>query len=202
MPWPDPGSFTYLVPFEMSEELDDAVPDSFPNNQKGKRFKIQNTALQKGLMPVSDESHPLLEACFTDPGSADDLELVSVAINGGGWSSDQGLIREVERAAVAATRSFLTADGWQETRDCQLDGCGYDFVFKHNDGRERLVEVKGTNSNDVRFQLTRLEHKVMSTDPSARIYVVTRALNAPRIHVLEWTDVEDLGVKPSSWQVG
>lgn len=202
VPWPDPGLFTYVVPFELDEELPEAIADSFPDHRKGLLFKIQNTSLQKGLMPVSDESRLLLEARFATTGTPDGLELVPVAVGRAGWSTDQDLIRETERAAVAAARAFLSESGWREVRDCQLDGCGYDFVFEHGDGRQRLVEVKGTESDEVRFQLTRLEHDVISTDPRGRVYAVTRALSAPRVHVLDWTDVEDLGVKPASWQVG
>lgn len=202
VPWPDPALFTYVVPFDMDQELATAIPDSFPNNQKGSRFKIQNTALQKGLMPVSDESRTLLEARFASTRPTDDGEQVPMAIGGGGWTSDQDLIRRVELAAVAAVREFLAAEGWREIRDCQRDGCGYDFIFGHRDGRKRLVEVKGTSADEVRFQLTWLEHQVLSRDPSGRIYVVTTAVNAPQVHVLDWTAVEDLGIKPASWQVG
>lgn len=64
------------------------------------------------------------------------------------------------------------------------------------------MEVKGTSADEVRFQLTRLEHQVLSRDPSGRIYVVTTAVNAPQVHALDWTAVEELGIKPASWQVG
>lgn len=205
VPWPDPAAYTYVVPFTIDDELAESIGDSFPNNQKGVRFKIQNTALQKGLMPVSEESRLLLEACFVPAPTAQDADPADrgpVAVGRGGWTSDQDLIRAVEHEAVRVAREFLTAHGWREVRDCQFDGCGYDFIFQHSDGRERLVEVKGTTCPEVRFQLTRLEHEVLSMDPRGRVYVVTNALIDPHVHVLEWIDVEDLGLKPVSWQVG
>lgn len=201
VPWPDPTTFTYVIPITLDEELAKPVPDRFPGNRMGERFKLQNTALQKGLMKVSDESQALLEACFSVRSTNDSVEPSPVATRRG-WSTDQELIRAVERAAVDAVRNFLGDEGWREVRDCQLDGCGYDFIFLDHNGRERLVEVKGTTSDHPAFQLTRLEHQVVSTDQRARICVVTRALTAPRIHVLEWGDVRGLGLKPIAWQVG
>ncbi|GAA2079235.1 DUF3883 domain-containing protein [Aeromicrobium tamlense] len=199
-PWPNPASFTYLIPIVLDEELVEPITDRFPGNRMGARFKLQNTALQKGLMRVSDESRDLLEACFSSR-SRDLLEMLPV-VTRGRWSTDQDLIRKVEHAAVEAARDFLGDEGWREIRDCQLDGCGYDFIFRDHYGRERFVEVKGTTSDQPHFQLTRLEHQIVSNDPRARICVVTRALTAPRIHLLEWPDVRDLGVKPVVWQVG
>jgi hypothetical protein len=200
VPWPSPDSFTFVIPFRLIKQLDQPVPDTFPNNQKGVRFRIQNTDLQKSLRPVSDESEQLLEAYFTSSTSDPD-GAVPVAVPGG-WSTDQELIREVEEAAVAASRSHLASHGWREVRDCQRDGCGYDFIYEHPSHGSRLVEVKRTAGSAVRFQLTRLEHGVLSRDPSGRIYVVLNALDDPEVRELDWTDVEDLGVRPSGYEVG
>jgi hypothetical protein len=200
VPWPDPDSYTYVIPVELEEELTEPIPDSHPGNGKGIRFRIENTDLQKSLRPLSSESELLLAQCFapTAVSLQDDL---AVALPHG-WSTDQALIKAVEEAAVAAARKHLVRDGWREIRDCQKDGCGYDLLYEHSDGRRRLVEVKGTAAPEVRFQLTRLEHEVLSRDPSGRIYVVVDALNAASVHVLDWTEVEELGVRPAAWQVG
>jgi hypothetical protein len=202
VPWPDPSLYSCVIPFRLQEELAQPIPDSYPGNGKGTRFKIQNTDLQKGLRPLSDESELLLAACFSATDSPSVPEEVSPVDTDTGWSSDQALIRAVEAAAVQAVRKHLSDGGWKEVRDCQLDGCGYDFVFEHGDGRRRLVEVKGTSSKRLRFQLTRREHNVLSRDPSARIYVLLDALGEGRVVELDWTDVEELGVAPLSWAVG
>jgi hypothetical protein len=69
-PWPDPGIYSYVIPFDEVEELAQAIQDRHPGNGKGVRFKIQNTDLQKSLRPLSDESQSLLAVCFERPESA------------------------------------------------------------------------------------------------------------------------------------
>jgi hypothetical protein len=41
-----------------------------------------------------------------------------------------------------AGRRHLSGEGWQELRDCQRDGCGYDLLYEHADGRRRLVKSR------------------------------------------------------------
>ncbi len=201
-PWPESESYTFVIPFQLNEELTEPIPDGFPGNARGTRFKFMNSDLQKSLRPLSDVSAKLLAECF---GSDDVLqrgEPETIAIPGGGWSSNQDLIRRVEEAAVAAVRRHLAHEGWREVRDCQKDGCGYDLLCEHADGRRRLVEIKGTTGSAMRFRLTRLEREVLSRDPDGRIYVVLDALVTPKVEVLNWAEVEDLGVRAASWQVG
>lgn len=199
VPWPDADSYSYVIPMRLEEELGTPIPDSHPGNGKGVRFGIENTDLQKSLRPLSTESVARLRECFHDAAVDSELPPISTST---GWSTDQALIRRVEESAVREVREHLRKEGWREVRDCQRDGCGYDFIYAHGDGRRRLVEVKGTNSTEVRFQLTRLEHQVLSRDPSGRIYVVLDALKAPVVRELDWTEVEELGLRPAAWQVG
>jgi hypothetical protein len=200
VPWPDPSSYSFVIPMEVEEELERAVPDSFPGNRKGLRFHIQNTDLQKSLRPLSDESEAALSLCFTAIPTVN-ADVVPVATESG-WSYDQKLIRAVEQAGVSAVRAHLAQRGWREVRDCQRDGCGYDFIFERPDGARHLVEVKGTSGSIIRFNLTGLEHQVLSRDPSSRIFVVVDALNNAVVHELDWTDVEDLGCVAAEWRVG
>lgn len=202
VPWPNPENYSLVVPFSLHEELATPISDSFPSNRRGIRFGIQNTDLQKGFRPVSDESARLLAECFGPSELADTVEALPVATPGSGWSSDQAVIRDVEAAAVAAARAHLRREGWREIRDCQQDGCGYDFLYAHADGRRRLVEVKGTAGIKVRFMLTRREEQVLSSDARGRIYVVLDALGTPKVEVLDWAAVESHGVEAASWQVG
>ncbi|HEY8722157.1 DUF3883 domain-containing protein [Pengzhenrongella sp.] len=204
VPWPEPDLYSYVIPFALDEELKTPIRDSFPGNKRGERFGFMNSDLQKSLRPVSADSARRLSECFRSgfDSSAIVIEQSPVATKAGGWSSDQDLIRRIEQAAISAARGHLRGDGWREVRDRQQDGCGYDLLYEHPDGRQRLVEVKGTGGAEVRFMLTRLEHSVLSHDPSGRIYVVLDALGEARVEVLDWTDVEGLGVKPERWQVG
>lgn len=201
-PWPEPESYSYVIPFRLVQELDTAIPDTFPGHRQGLRFKVMNSDLQKSLRPLSEESSRLMEECFSRRHDDHDSDLTGIATTGGGWSFDQDLIRRVERAAVAAVRRLLAEEGWREVRDCQQDGCGYDLLYEHPRHGARLVEVKGTAGQEVRFALTALEHQVLSRDPSAPIYVVLNALDEATVTVLDWTDVEELGVRPPAWRVG
>lgn len=203
--WPDPSQYSYVVPVTAIEELPTAVPDRFPNNGRGNRFRIQNTDLQKGLRPVSAESSELLEECFSVLQSSEqsaDLAHSAIATTGGGWSSDQDLIREVEQAAVAFGQAFLTSLGWRSIRDCQADGCGYDFLYEGSAGRQHKVEFKGTSGREARFLLTGKEYKVLSTDHDSVVVVITDALKDPKALILEWPAVVALGLRPDGWRVG
>jgi hypothetical protein len=201
IPWPDPADYICVIPFRLDEELAEPVPDEFPGHQQGARFKIQNTDLQKGFRPLSAESERLVADCFSAPPGPREPD-TPVVIADGGWPADQELISRVEQAAVTAVRKHLADSGWHEVRDCQQDGCGYDLLYEHGDGRRRLVEVKGTAGTEVRFRLTRLEHEVLSRQADSRVYVVLDALADPRVHVLDADDVERLGVVPVVWEVG
>lgn len=201
-PWPDPASYTYVIPIRVKEELAASVPDQFPGHGAGVRFGIQNSDLQKSLRPLSASSVGELEKCFTE--AADDAELPSppVVATGTGWSADQDLIDEVEAAAVAATRQHLRSLGWQEVRDCQQDGCGYDLLYGRGRGERMLVEVKGTAGSMRRFMLTPLERKVLETNSDARLYLVVNALDEPIVAELDWAGVVRLGLTATGWRAG
>jgi hypothetical protein len=205
-PWPDPERYTWVIPIRDIECLTTAVPDRFPGNREGVRFKVQNSAVQQGLQVISRESAALMERCFTDEGFSraegeghDEPVLVAT---GRGWSADQTLIRKVEVAAVAAVRILLEDRGWTEVRDRQRDGCGYDLLYRGPSGEEVLVEVKGTIGSARRFILTRREHEVLSRDRRARVFLVLDALNTATVEVLGWPDVQKLGLTPDRWRVG
>ncbi|MFQ6398967.1 DUF3883 domain-containing protein [Nocardia sp. KC 131] len=201
-PWPDPELYTFVIPIANVLELATPVPDRFPSNREGTRFRVQNSAVQQGLQIISSESAALMEACFVSEGLIEPPQQLAVSTSSGGWSTDQALIRRVERAAIEAARQQLQADGWYEIRDCQQDGCGYDLLYGRGT-EELLVEVKGTAGGAKRFVLTRLEHQVLSSDPRARVYLVLDALGAaPRGEVLDWRAVSALGILADRWRVG
>lgn len=205
-PWPNPENYSYVVPISDIEELDSPVSDRFPGNGRGVLFGIQNTDLQKGLRPLEESSLMRLASCFpstvhdADPQRTDEFPSVSTA--GGGWSSDQELIRAVELAAVERARDHLKSLEWRELRDCQQDGCGYDFLYADPNESLRKVEFKGTAGSDLRFLLTRKEHDILETDPNALVVVVVDVFNIGQVHLLRQSDISDIGLRPDRWQVG
>lgn len=64
-PWPNPSDYTWLIPIEVFDELEEPIPDTFPGHREGVRFRVQNTDLQKGLQELNIESANRFEACFT-----------------------------------------------------------------------------------------------------------------------------------------
>lgn len=144
----------------------------------------------------------LLSGLFGSSAHPEDNRSEPVAIKSG-WSNDQSLIKNVEQAAVAFVRAKLLADGWQEVRDRQRDGCGYDLDYRHSKTSVPLhVEVKGTTSTTPRFMLTRLEHEVLRKDDRARVYLVLEALTSPRLAVYDFDDLSALGLVAERWRVG
>ncbi len=65
VPWPEPELYSYVIPIKVVAELATPIPDQFPNNQRGIKFGIQNTDLQKGLRPLSQDSFSRLRQCFS-----------------------------------------------------------------------------------------------------------------------------------------
>lgn len=87
--------------------------------------------------------------------------------------------RKTEAAAVRFVRRHLESEGWELVKDCQQDGCGYDFEYRR--GREKLhAEIKGVRGTKPDFMITAGEVRKARTDPAFRIFVVTRALTRQR----------------------
>lgn len=96
-------------------------------------------------------------------------------------SPDPEIIRKVEKAAVSHVRKILQAKGWQVV-SVETMKCGYDLHCTTPDG-EMHVEVKGTRGDEPSFMLTRGEHERAQSDPKFALYLVLRALDAPRLLV-------------------
>lgn len=96
-------------------------------------------------------------------------------------TSDPEIIRKVEKAAVAYVRKTLRADGWRVV-SVESMKCGYDLHCTRPDGQMH-VEVKGTRGDEPSFMLTRGEHERAQSDPKFALYLVLRAMDAPRLVV-------------------
>lgn len=94
--------------------------------------------------------------------------------------------KEIEQAAINFVTRTLEARGFTVT-DRQKDNCGYDVLATSSQGR-LLVEVKGTTSLVPRFYVTRNEYQCSVGQQEWRLFVVTSARTAPRLH--EYTGPE------------
>ena len=95
--------------------------------------------------------------------------------------ADPEIIRKVEKAAVAYVRKILRAKGWRVV-SVETMKRGYDLHCTKPDG-EMHVEVKGTRGDEPSFMLTRGEHERAQSDPKFALFLVLRALDAPRLVV-------------------
>ena len=101
--------------------------------------------------------------------------------------ADPEIIRKVEKAAVAHVRKILRAEGWRVV-SVETMKCGYDLHCVQPD-KEMHVEVKGTRGDEPSFMLTRGEHERAESDPNFTLYLVLRALDAPRLVVFSGEDL-------------
>ncbi|MGO9095030.1 MAG: protein NO VEIN domain-containing protein [Bryobacteraceae bacterium] len=103
---------------------------------------------------------------------------------------DPATARKVERRSVSAVRDFLRRRGFDTIRSCERACCGYDlFAASSKPKRELLVEVKGTQGGLPWFRLTRNERRSAELDPRWRLAMVTRALDAAVVELMNWTNV-------------
>ena len=102
-------------------------------------------------------------------------------------SADPEIIRQVEKAAVAHVRKILRTEGWRIV-SVETMKRGYDLHCVQPD-KEMHVEVKGTRGDEPSFMLTRGEHERAESDPKFALYLVLRALDAPRLVVFSGEDL-------------
>ena len=102
-------------------------------------------------------------------------------------SADPEIIRKVEKAAVTHVRKILRAKGWRVV-SVETMKRGYDLHCVQSD-KEMHVEVKGTCGDEPSFMLTRGEHERAESDSKFALYLVLRALDAPRLVVFSGEDL-------------
>ncbi len=106
-------------------------------------------------------------------------EEIAVQVSGGGFA-DPKTRKKVEAAAIAFVTHELNRRGFQ-VHDHQRDNQGYDLLADSPSSR-LLVEVKGTDSLEPRFFLTRNERRCGSEKDEWRLFVVCKARSAPLLH--------------------
>ena len=99
-----------------------------------------------------------------------------VQVHGGGFA-DAETRKEIELAAVAFVTRQLVQHGFQ-VHDHQRENRGYDLLAVSRTSR-LLVEVKGTDSSEPRFFLTRNEFRCSRAEGGWRLFVVCNARSAP-----------------------
>ncbi|WP_395004851.1 DUF3883 domain-containing protein [Undibacterium sp.] len=103
-----------------------------------------------------------------------------VVVRGGGFA-DANTRAEIEKAAIEAVTDSYEANGFV-IDDRQRENIGYDL--EATKGRITLkLEVKGTDSEQPRFFLTRNEMNCSSKDTAWRLVVVTQARKSPEIRI-------------------
>lgn len=121
-----------------------------------------------------------------------------VRVTGGGYA-DAETRREIEVAAIGVVTRELKCRGFV-VHDRQRENRGYD-LFATSEHETLLVEVKGTDSPDPRFFLTRNEWNCARVQPSWRLFVVCQARTAPIVREYTESEVRQLFVlEPLAWE--
>lgn len=121
-----------------------------------------------------------------------------VQISGGGFA-DPETRKEVEAAAIAFVSSELKRRGF-EVHDHQRENRGYDLLaISPSDGLH--VEVKGTDSLEPRFFLTRNESQYSCEHEEWRLFVVCKARNNPVLYEYTATEMRrQFKFDPLAWE--
>lgn len=102
---------------------------------------------------------------------------------------NRALSREIEQRGVELAHRALLSDGWELHQDCQMDGVGYDFIYR-KEGRLIKVEVKGIQGPRNDFNLTPKEWWRALTDSDWLLLAVTNALSPAEATVSIFTGRE------------
>jgi len=105
-----------------------------------------------------------------------------VQVSGGGFADPESR-REIEAAAIKFVTCELERRGFR-VEDHQRENRGYDLLAVSPSGKW-LVEVKGTDSVEPRFFLTRNERRCADGCPEWRLFVVCSARATPSL--IEYT---------------
>lgn len=121
-----------------------------------------------------------------------------VAVQGGGYGNAETRKR-TEEAAIDFVQAELRRRGFTVI-DRQRDNCGYDLMATSPQGC-LLIEVKGTSSVVPRLFISRNEYRCSVSEPDWRLFVVTSALSAPRLHEYDADAmVAQFSLDPLAWE--
>jgi hypothetical protein len=122
---------------------------------------------------------------------------VAVEVRGGGFPDPQTR-KEIETAAVDFVIKAFESNGYK-VEDRQRENYGYDLLATSS--TETLwLEVKGTDSSERRFFITRNERNV-SMKKLWRLALVTMARNSPKLEILTGEEMERVfGFDALAWE--
>ncbi|QFH69549.1 DUF3883 domain-containing protein [Enterobacter sp. E76] len=116
-----------------------------------------------------------------------------------GQYGDAKTRKAVEEAAIKAVWKYLEDNGYT-VKDRQSDNCGYD-LYAQKGKTFILAEVKGTDSSQPRFLLSRNERAHSETDAGWRLFVVCKARTSPEIMQYTADEMEAaFSFSPKSWE--
>lgn len=134
-----------------------------------------------GALAAEDLPAPVL-LLSSPPG---ELVVAGNRWRGGNRVSDKA----AEERAVAIARAYLAHAGWTLVHDAQRDGVGYDLEFSRS-GERLLVEVKGIQGPNLRFNMTAREWQRAELHAEFIVVAVTNVLKeAFEVHVLRQPDL-------------
>ena len=122
-----------------------------------------------------------------------------VEVSGGGFADPQTR-KEVENAAMKFVTDELVGRGYQ-VHDHHRDNGGYDLLAVSASER-LLIEVKGTNSLEPRFFLTRNERRCSAKNNQWRLFIVCNALGSkPVFHEFAAEEMHKrFSLDPLAWE--
>ncbi|MGA2496525.1 MAG: DUF3883 domain-containing protein [Tepidisphaeraceae bacterium] len=145
------------------------------------------TPIQSSHVPPEIEADLL--TLLEGPNRPTEADTVTPSPKYGGWQIDPEQRKRVEKSAVAFVQRRLRADGWKAV-SCESEKCGYDLRCTQR-RQELHVEVKGTTSSELEFQITRRERDMAGTDKFWELWIVTNALSSkPRHQVVPGKELE------------
>jgi hypothetical protein len=152
--------------------------------------------------PIPDELPGTLEAPDLERRSAPDPDRTERWFGRTGRTNVSRNKRIEERAVFLATEHLVSVEGWTLTRDCQKDGCGYDFEFE-KDGRIIHAEVKGIGKSSLAFNLTDYEWARVLNDPLFLVVAVTDVLDDDcfEIHFLRRDQITGAQARATQYRV-
>ena len=117
----------------------------------------------------------------------------------GGHYGDAETRKAVEEAAIKVVWKYLEDNGYT-VKDRQSDNCGYD-LYAQKGKNFILAEVKGTDSSQPRFLLSRNERAHSETDAGWRLFVVCKTRTSPKIRQYTADEMEAaFSFSPKSWE--
>lgn len=175
--------------YSMLEDFENNLPDVSESHLLQREFSDVNIDdldiyfRMPDVRPMEAEFYPKIQEALYVEAESSTLRLSNQARPQ--RKSDWLTNRKIEQQAVAIVRKALSKDGWQEVKDEQKNGVGYDLEFRRNQAILHL-EVKGTRAHTIGFNLTPKEWWRLRTDPCWIVLLVTGVGGKnPSIHYLD-----------------